>query len=51
MQRTSRDLPVAGPIRAKDGTLYGTTFDRGVDSKGNEAGNNIFKMPGVPAVP
>lgn len=50
VQRTSRDLPATGLIRAKDGTLYGTTFDRGVGSKGDEAWGNLFKMPGLAAV-
>ena len=43
--------PVTGRVRAKDGTLYGATFDRGVDSKRDEAWGSLFKISGLPAVP
>lgn len=45
---TNGASPVAGVIQATNGTLYGTTTDRGVDAKGNVAFGNIFTIAGLP---
>jgi len=46
---TNGAYPAAGVIQASNGTLYGTTTDRGVDAQGKEAFGTIFTISGLPA--
>ena len=45
---TNGAYPVAGVIQATNGTLYGTSTDRGVDAKGNVAFGTVFTIAGLP---
>ncbi len=45
---TNGAFPVAGVIQAKNGTIYGTTTDRGTDTGGNLAFGTIFTISGLP---
>lgn len=49
MTPTAR-TPEAGVIQAKDGTLYGTTFDGRTDSQGKLAFGNVYAIHGLPPV-
>ena len=45
---TNGAYPVAGVIQAKNGTLYGTSTDRGTDAQGKVAFGTIFTITGLP---